>query len=70
MPRSGLGNSLKMIAYSCGLSEMAEARRFTTVLISRSPLINNLHYHTVAPLRGLNTDGTVSWKVRDRIPIE
>ena len=46
-PRSGLGQSLTVIGYRSGLPEIAEARQFTTVVLSRSLQTNNPHYHPV-----------------------
>ena len=66
-PHSGLGQLLILIGYSSGLPEMAEARRFKTVVLSCTLQKKNhtailAFMHSTA---GLNTDGPVSRKVSD-----
>ena len=52
-PLSGSGKYLTLVGYSSVLPKIAEARRFTAVVISRSLQTNNPHYHFVFPRTAL-----------------
>ena len=61
-PRSGLGQLITLIGYSSELLGIAEARRFTTVVIYRRLQTNNPHYHPLFSCTALRASTlTVPW---------